>query len=83
MINPTLNINKALKYQVTKCMKITFGAITQPHISKILAKYNTRVLALFIFYETIKNPRKVFKVLSCIIYTIIRHYICIDYLASE
>ena len=37
-INPTLNINKSSKYQVTKCMKTTFGAITQPHISKILLK---------------------------------------------
>ena len=26
-----------------------------------------------------KNPEKVFKVLSCVIYTIIRNYVCIDY----
>ena len=64
-------------------MKTTFGAITQAHISKILAKKNTRVLALLTFYETRKTPKKVFKVLSCVIYTIIRNYICIDYLASE
>ena len=38
MINPNLNINKALKQQVTKFMKTKFGAITQPYISKILAK---------------------------------------------
>ena len=35
------------------------------------------------FYETRKNPRKVFKVLSCVTYTIISNYVCIDYLASE
>ena len=34
MTNPTLNINQAFKDQVTKFMKTTFGAITQPHISK-------------------------------------------------
>ena len=38
MINPNLNINKVFKQQVTKYMKTTFGEITQPHISKILAK---------------------------------------------
>ena len=36
MINPTLNIKKAFKEQVTRCINTTFGAITQPHISKIL-----------------------------------------------
>ena len=35
------------------------------------------------FYETRKNPNKVFKVLSCVIYTIISNCVCIDYLASE
>ena len=38
MINSSLNINKSFKEQVNKCMKTTFGAITQSHISKILAK---------------------------------------------
>ena len=36
MFNPTLNINKYLKEQVTKFITDTFGAMTQPHISKIL-----------------------------------------------
>ena len=43
MINPDFNINKAFKEKVTKCMKTTFGAITQPHISKILFKNNKSV----------------------------------------
>ena len=68
---------------MTKCTKTTFGAITQPHISKILAKNNTRVLALLMFYETRKNPKKFLKVLSCVIYTIISNCVYIDYLASE
>ena len=38
IIHPTLNINKGFREKVTKCMKTTFCAITQPHISKILAK---------------------------------------------
>ena len=83
MINPTLNINKSFKEKITNCMKTTFGAITQPHIRTILEKNNTRVLALVMFYEKRKNPKNVFRVLSYVIYTIIRNYICIDYLASE
>ena len=38
IINPIFNINKSFKEQVTKCMTTTFGAITQPRISKILEK---------------------------------------------
>ena len=42
------------------------------------------MLALVIFYESGKtNPRKMFRVLSCVIYTIIDKYICIDYLGTE
>ena len=41
------------------------------------------MLALLIFYETRKCPKKFFKVLSCVIYTIIRNYVCIDYLGYE
>ena len=78
MINPTLNINKAFIEQVNKCIKTTLGAITQPHIKTILAKNKTRVLALLMFYDTRQNPKKVFKVWSCIIYTIISNYFCID-----
>ena len=61
MINPNLNIIKAFKEKVTKCMKTKFCAMTQPHISKILSKINTRVLALLMFYEAIKHPKKVLK----------------------
>ena len=38
MINPTLNITKIFIEQVNKCMKTTFGAITQPHIQITLEK---------------------------------------------
>ena len=38
MINPNLNINKSFIEQVDKCMKTTFGPITQPHIRATLEK---------------------------------------------
>ena len=40
---------------------------------------NTCVLALVMFYEKRhKNATKYFRVLSCVIYTIIDNYVCID-----
>ena len=60
MTNPNLSINKAFKEQVTKCMKTEFVAMTQQHTGKILNKKNTRVLALFMFYNTIQKKQRNF-----------------------
>ena len=78
MINPRLNINKSFIEQVIKRMNTIFGEITQPYIITTLEKINTRVLELLFFYETRQNPKKCFRVLSCVLYTIISHYVCID-----
>ena len=84
MMNPNLSINKYFKEQVKICMKTIFGTINQQHISQILSKQNTRVLALVMFYNTRqKKPNKMFKVLSYVIYTIISNYVCTDYLGYE
>ena len=84
MSNPALYTNKVFKYQVNACFRNSFGPDTNSHINTILMKTNTRVLALVIFYESGNiNPRKMFKVLSCVIYTIINKYACIDYLGTE
>ena len=82
-VSPNLNKNNSFREQVDKCMNNTFGPIAQPHIISTIAKINTRVLELLMFYETRNNPKKYFKVLRCVIYTIISNYVCIDYLACE
>ena len=76
MLNPHLNTNRAFKDQVKTCLSNTFCEDTNKHINKTLMNQDTRVLALVIFNEigTI-NPRKMFKVLSCVIYTIIDKYV--------
>ena len=63
-------------------MKTTFGAITQPFIRVTLLKYKTRVLALLIFYET-RAENIAYRVLSCVIYTIINNYFCTDYISCQ
>ena len=84
MLNPTLNENKAFKEQVEACLINTFGADNNKHINKKLMNRDTRVLALVVLYELgTFNPRKMFKVLSCVIYTIIDRYVCIYYLGTE
>ena len=60
----------------------SFGEITQPFIKATLLKNNTSMLAFIIFYETIAY-NKAYRVLSCVIYTIIKNYVCIDYLACQ
>ena len=83
MMNPNLNINKVFREQVKVCLKTTFFSSTITQISKILLKPNTRVLALVMLYENRKNAKKMFRVLSCVIYTIISNYVCIYYFGSE
>ena len=65
-------------------MNTTFGELTQPFIKATLSKNNTIVLELIMFHETRgEKPKNNFRVLSCVIYTIIKNYVCIDYLACH
>ena len=42
------------------------------------------MLALIMIYETrADNPKKYFRVLSCVIYITIKNYVYIDYLACQ
>ena len=63
-------------------MFTTFCAITQPFIKSKLLKSNTIVLALILFYETIVD-KIAYIFLSCVIYTMIKNYVCIDYPACQ
>ena len=58
MINPNLSINKYFKEQVTKCMKATFGAMTQQHISKILSTTKKQCYNYLCFMRSEKNKGK-------------------------
>ena len=83
MCNPTLFRHKVFKEQVILCLKDTFGADTNKQINVILKRPNTRVIALIINYEHGSySTIKIFKVLSCVVYTIIDKYVCIDYLCT-
>ena len=55
MINQGLNVNKAFREQVEKCIYTNFFEITLPFIKVTLAKMNTSLLALIFFNETRSN----------------------------
>ena len=83
MCNPTLYKHKVFKEQVKLCLNNTFGADTNKQINVILKRPNTRVIALILIYEHGSySTIKIFKVLSCVVYTIIDKYVCIDYLCT-
>ena len=50
MINLGLNVNKAFRHQVEKCIYTTFGEITQPFNKTTISKNKTSVLALIFFF---------------------------------
>ena len=59
-----------------------FGVITQAFIKSTLAKNNTSMLALIMFYSTRgDHTKKYFKVLSCVVYSIVKNCVFIEYLA--
>ena len=77
MCNPHLHINKMFTDHVKICLSRTFGSDTVKQINAILKKRNTRVLALIMIYELGDfSTIKVFKVLSCVLYTMIEK-ICV------
>ena len=53
--NPTFYRKISFKDQVKVCLKHTFVPDTNSYISRTLQKPNTRVLALVIFYESVKT----------------------------
>ena len=84
MIDPSLHINNVFRTQVQKCLGCSFSIKTMKTIRDCLLKNNTSVMALITIYENIgKYIRTVYRVLSCVVYTIIYNYVCIDYLSFQ
>ena len=82
MVNPTFHVNKSFKEKVENAWMIR---LVQPHNLLLKMLRNPPcVFELVIFYETRnKNAMKYFRLLSCVMYTIIDNYVCIDYLACQ
>ena len=67
-----------------KCLKETFRSSKHSSIKNVTEKDNTCVIVLVIFYDhRTTNPMKVFRVLSCVVYSEIDNYACIDYFGCQ
>ena len=84
MINPYLHINKMFKTQVEKFLGCSFSIKTMQSIKNCLMRKNTSAMELIMIYETIGiSIKKVFRVLSCVVYTLIENCVYIDYLSFQ
>ena len=82
MINSGLDVNKSFREKVEKYMNTKFFAITKPFIKATLLKKKGKFLSLVMFYDT-RAENIAYRVLSCVIYKIIKNYVCIDYLVFK
>ena len=49
-----------------------------------MKKKNTCVMALLIIYENSgEKPEQLYIVLSCVVYSLIENYVCIDYISCQ
>ena len=84
IINPSLNFDKVFIEQVEKLLSVSFHKNTVETIKYCPRKKNTCGLALIFFYEDNgEKLKKVYKVLSCVVYYLIENYVCIDYLLCQ
>ena len=56
MVNPSLHVNKAFRYQVESFMNATFGEITQPFIKSTLSNKYKCVSINIVSWDKRINP---------------------------
>ena len=67
-----------------KCLRATFHENTMENIRHVMKKKDTCVISLIMFYDSKgKNPIKVYRALSCVLYYLIENYVFIDYLSCQ
>ena len=81
MIKPSLHFKKLFIEQVETFLSSTFYEKKMETIKYYLRNKNTCVMTLIMFYDNNGlKPKKMYRVLSCVIYYLIENYVCIDYL---
>ena len=81
-INTGLNVNKTFREKVEKRMYTEFGTATKPFIKTTFSKKENKSIRINNFFET-GSEKIAYRVLSCIIYTITKNHVCIDYIACQ
>ena len=83
MIKPSLRFNNAFRTQVEKCLDYSFYIRTMKTIKNVLMDNNTSVMSLIMINEKMEKYKKIYSVLSCVVYTLIENYVCIDYMSCQ
>ena len=82
MIHPSLNCNKVFRVQVEKFSSVSFAYRKMETIRDSLKNNNTCVMALIMIYENNGgNSKRVYRVLSCVVYSLKYIYVCIEYIS--
>ena len=76
-----LTLKKGIQGEIIKTYATRFDTLTSQAIIRVIKKYNTNALALFMFSENRKSL--VFKVHMLVIYCIINKHIYIDFLTER
>ena len=83
MINSSLHVNKVFRKKLNNSFDLYFMKKMKT-IRYVVKKRDTCVIAIIMFYETNgKKPKKWYRVLSCVLYSLIINYVCIDYLSFQ
>ena len=84
MINPSLKCNKVFREQVEKFLSVSFHENTMETIKYCLRKKYKCVMSIIIFYDNNRlKPKKVYRVLSFVVYSFVENYVCIEYLSCQ
>ena len=84
MINPPIYIINVFRTQLQKFLGCYFCISTMKTIKFFLMNKNTSLMALTTIYETFGIALiKMYRVLSCVLYTLIDNYVCIDCLSFQ
>ena len=83
IVNTTLHADKLLREQVDKFSRENFHQNTMTSVRNVL-KNNKCFIALIMFYENRpNNATKLYRVLICIIYSIIENFVCVGYICCQ
>ena len=67
--------------KLKKWSRATFYENIMENIRDVIKNKDTCVIAIIMFYESKgRNPIQVYMVLSCVLYSLIKNYVCIDYI---
>ena len=84
IINPLLHFNKVSREQFGIFLSATFHNSTMKTIKKCLINENTCFMELIMSYYTNElKTKNIYGGLSCVIYSLIDNYVCIDYLSCK